>query len=85
MDISADGRMAAVLTYRSLYLFQREEGETWAEAFQRQPDEIVGPPGVHDEGVTFSQDGKSVYLTTERQPAPIYRLDLSPHGELPRK
>lgn len=76
MDISPDGRLAAVLTYRSLYLFQREEGETWAEAFQRTPEEIVGPPGTHDEAVAFSTDGKTIYVTTERRPAPIYRLDL---------
>jgi len=76
MDISPDGRLAAVLTYRSLYLFQREDSETWAKAFQRQPREFVGPPGTHDEAVAFSADGKTIYVTTERRPAPIYRLDL---------
>ena len=76
MDISPDGRMAAVITYRSLYLFHREEGESWAEAFQREPQEFIGPPGTHDEAVGFSADGKTVYVTTERRPAPLYRLDL---------
>jgi len=76
MDISPDGRLAAVLTYRSLYLFRREGDENWVEALQRQPLEIVGPPGTHDEAVTFSYDGRSVYVTTERRPAPLYRLDL---------
>ena len=80
MDISPDGRLAAVITYRSLYLFQREDGETWAEAFQRQPREFVGPPGTHDEAVAFSPDGKTIYVTTERRPAPIYRLDLQEMG-----
>jgi hypothetical protein len=77
MDISPDGRVAAVITYRSLYLFRREEGETWAEAFRRSPEEFVGPPGLHDEAVAFSPDGKSVYVTTERRPAPVHRLDLA--------
>ena len=76
MDISADGRLAAVLTYRSLYFFKREGDESWAEAFQREPTEYIGPPGVHDEAVTFSHDQKSIYVTTERRPAPLYRLDL---------
>ena len=76
MDISPDGRMAAVITYRSLYLFRRAEGETWAGAFQHPPEEIPGPPGTHDEAVAFSLDGKTVYVTTERRPAPIYRLEL---------
>jgi hypothetical protein len=76
MDISPDGRLAAVITYRSLYLFQREEGESWAEAFQRKPREFVGPPGTHDEAVAFTLDGKTVLITTERRPAPVYRLEL---------
>ena len=76
MDISPDGRRAAVITYRSLYLFERIGNESWPEAFQRQPTEYLGPPGLHDEGVGFSADGRSVYIVTERRPAPVYRLDL---------
>lgn len=76
MDISADGRLAAVMTYRSLYLFRRNENESWTEAFQRKPTEFIGPKGLRDEAVTFSEDQKSVYSTTEKKAAPIYRLDL---------
>lgn len=76
MDIAPDGRTAAVLTYRSLYLFDRAGDETWAQAFQRAPREIIGPPGFHDEAVTFSLDGTAVYVTTEGRPAPLHRLDL---------
>ena len=78
MDISPDGSRAAVITYRSLYLFAREDSESWADAFQRQPVELVGPPGAHQEAVGFSADGRSVYVTTERRPAPLHRVDLQP-------
>lgn len=76
MDISPDGRRAAVITYRSLYLFERAEHERWPEAFQRAPLEIVGPPGTHDEAVGFSLDGSSVYVAAEGAHSPLYRLDL---------
>ena len=76
MDISSDGRRAAVITYRSLYLFERAEDETWAEAFQKAPLEFVGPPGLHDEAVTFEFGGTSVYVSTERLPTPIYKLEF---------
>ena len=76
MDISADGRLAAVITYRSLYLFRRAEGETWLEAFQRPPQEFPGPPGLHEEAVTFSENNRAIYVTSERHPAPVSRLDL---------
>jgi hypothetical protein len=75
MDISDDGRTAAVITYRSLYVFERKDHETWAEAFQREPVEYPGPPGLNDEAVAFSRDQQSIYVTTERRPAPLYRLD----------
>jgi len=77
MDISPDGRMAAVITYRSLYLFRREASESWAEAFGRAPEEFAGPPGTHDEAVGFSLDGRSIFVTAEGRPAPLFRLDLS--------
>jgi len=76
MDISPDGRMAAVITYRSLYLFRRETSESWVEALGKPPEEFIGPPGSHDEAVGFSLNGRSIFVTTERRPAPLYRLDL---------
>ena len=76
MDIRKDGKLAAVLTYRSLYLFPRADNETWVEAFQHAPIEVIGPPGTHDEAVAFSEGGRSVLVTTERRPAPVFRLDL---------
>jgi len=77
MDISPDGRMATVITYRSLYLFRRDASESWPEAFGKPPQEWVGPPGSHDEAVSFSLDGRAIFVSAEGQPAPLYRLDLS--------
>lgn len=75
-DISTDGRLAAVLTYRSLYLFERRADEAWSDTFLRQPWEIIGPPGFYEEAVTFTAQGNGVIVTTEKLPAPIYRLNL---------
>jgi hypothetical protein len=76
MDISPDGRLAAVITYRSLYVFRRNDGESWPEAMQRPPVEYIGPPGLHDEAVGFSPDGRSLFVASEGRPSPLYRLDL---------
>lgn len=76
MDISPDGRLAAVITYRSLYLFRRGDAETWPEAMQRTPEEFIGPPGLHDEAVGFTADGRSLFVASERRPSPLFRLDL---------
>lgn len=77
MDISADGKLLAIITYRSLYLFHRAAQETWPQALFRKPVEIVGPPGYHDEAVGFSRDQTRLLVTGENLPAAIYQLDLT--------
>ncbi len=77
MDISPDGLMLALLTYRSVYLYRRAESESWSDALQGRPIEVIGPPGTYDEAVAFSTDGLSVMVTTENLPAPLWRLELA--------
>ena len=74
MDISPDGKEAVVLTYRSLYRFRRQGGEDWLSALQRKPDELIGPPAPQNEAVAFSSDGEAVFVTTEKIPAPVFRI-----------
>jgi len=76
-DISADGTEAVIITYRSLYRFRREPGEDWISALQRKPEEVVGPPSVQNEAISYSADGKAIYVTTEKQPAPVFRFEFT--------
>jgi hypothetical protein len=77
LDISPDGHEAVVLTYRSLYRFRREPGEDWLSAMQRKPDELIGPPAPQNEAVAYSADGASIYVTTEKIPAPVFRIQFN--------
>ena len=79
-DISADGNEAVVITYRSLYRYQRQENEDWLTAMQRKPDEVVGPPAVQNEAIAYSVDGKSIFVTTEKRPAPLHRVEFTDDG-----
>lgn len=74
MDISPDGKEAVVLTYRSLYRFRRQDDEDWLSAFQRKPDEMIGPPAPQNEAVAYSSDGEAIYVTTEKIPAPVFKV-----------
>jgi len=76
-DISPDGAEAVIITYRSLYRFRRNPGEDWLSVLQKQPEEVVGPPAVQNEAIGYSVDGKSIYVTTEKQPAPVYRFKFT--------
>lgn len=80
-DISADGTEAAVITYRSLYRFKREPGEEWLSVLQRKPDEVVGPPAVQNEAISYSADGKAIYVTTEKKPTPVFRFKFNDAGQ----
>ena len=83
MDIDADGQRAAVISYRSVYLFEREEGMSWAQALTRPPVELLGPPARKEESIGFSRDGEFLLITTEGVPAPLYRFPLKGDTPLP--
>ncbi|MDX1460929.1 MAG: hypothetical protein R3348_07720 [Xanthomonadales bacterium] len=76
MDIRDDGRQAAIISYRSLYLFDRAEGESWEQALARQPLEFEGPPSRKEEAVSYVAGSHDVMITTEVVPAPVYRFRL---------
>ncbi|MDX2428894.1 MAG: hypothetical protein QNK22_09400 [Xanthomonadales bacterium] len=80
-DISPDGSEAVIITYRSLYRFRREPDEGWLSALQRKPVEVGGPPSVQNEAISYSVDGKAIYVTTEKRPAPIFRFEFT-HDEI---
>jgi hypothetical protein len=75
LDISRDGTLAAVVTYKDAYLFAREDGEGWAAAFGRPPERIPLPPMPQAEAIAFAADGRTLFVTSERRPAPLFRLD----------
>jgi len=77
MDISPDGSELAVITYRSLYRYRRQPGEDWLSVLQGKPEEVVGPPAVQNEAIAYSIDGRAIFVTTEKLPAPIYRFEFS--------
>jgi len=71
MDFSEDGSLAAILTYYSVFLFQRNSKETWAEAFAKKP-RILAPHGLPQaESLAFSRDGQQIHLISEGQNQPI--------------
>jgi hypothetical protein len=76
MDISPQSNSAVVLTYHRAYLFKRQVGENWSTAFSRAPRVIKFPALLQQEAICFSNDGKSVYISSEGRPAPLLRIDL---------
>ncbi len=74
MDVSPDGRRAVVVCYGNAYEFTRGPNETWMMAFSRKPREIRLPARRQGEALCFGHDGRSLFLTSERQPTPFFRV-----------
>jgi len=78
MDFSADGRTAAVMTYRGIYVYRRERGQAWLDALNARPA-AVGLGGYKDaESVALSTDATAVYATVERRNPPLLKASPLP-------
>lgn len=77
LDISPDGSLIAVLAYKNAFLYHRPVNEHWSAVFQRPPLLIVLPQLRQAEALCFDARGRSIYVTSEKHPAPIYRLDIT--------
>ena len=75
MDFAPDGSAAAVLIYGELLLFPRAAGETWTEALAGRPLRLPAHDLPQAEAVSFSADGRSLYVCSERTDL-LLRYDL---------
>ena len=73
MDISPDGKRAAVLTYGEAYVAEVSEDGDWLRAL----NEALYPAGMpslpQPETITIDNDGV-IWITTEQRDAPLLRL-----------
>ena len=76
LDISPDGRRAMVGTYGHAYEFARTADEEWRTAFSRRPNEVILPERRQGEGLCYGPDGKTLYLTSEKEPAPLWEVPV---------
>jgi hypothetical protein len=77
LDISPDGRTAAILTYKNAYVFERAPDQSWLDALAGVPRQVELPhPGTQvmriREALAFSRDAASLFVTSERIPAPLF-------------
>jgi hypothetical protein len=77
MDISADGSLAAVLTYYGVFVFPKKPGEEWSEAMARKPV-TFDPHGLAQaESIAVSEDNNTIFVISEGRKSPIVRYRKS--------
>ncbi|MFO1516486.1 MAG: hypothetical protein U1F22_06130 [Lysobacterales bacterium] len=79
LDFAADGRHAAVLGYRSAWIYARKAGESWPDALARAPRRVaVSPPLRQPEALGFAADSHSLLLGGEGAGQPLLRVTIDP-------
>ena len=76
MDISADGTLAAIMTYRWALVYERSPGESWMDTLAKKPT-AVSLNGFKDaEAMMFDADNEHMYATVEKRFAPLLRASI---------
>ncbi len=65
MDFSDDGRLALIANYLHIYLFKREEEQTWASAFQAAPVSVIDHSLAQSEAASFLAGSHHILYGTE--------------------
>lgn len=74
MDISPDGRRAAIGTYGDAWEYARSDGESWAQAFAKPPRQISLGPRGQSETICYGRDGQTLYFTAEGKKKPVWKV-----------
>ena len=77
MDIAAAHDAVLILTYRGIYYYARQDGEAWADALGRAPLGASLGAYRNAESIAFAQSGDHAFVITEKQHAPLLRIDLA--------
>lgn len=76
MAISNDGKTAVVLSYTRCYVYRRRDDQNWSQAFRQKPRYFDLPDLRQAESVTIDSQGKTVYISSEHLPAPLWEVRL---------
>lgn len=66
-DISKDGKDILIKNYQDIYLWSREDDETLADAFLKQPLRLNYVQEPQGEAIAFTQDGNAFYTISEKR------------------
>jgi hypothetical protein len=77
-DLSPNGRVLAVLNYRSIHLYVRDPGGEWPQAMKAPPGQLHFPWLPQAESIAFSPDGRSLLVGSEQRPSPLLLYRATP-------
>ena len=72
-DLSPNGRVLAVLNYRSIHFLVRRKDEDWQPALAVKLPHLALPWLPQAEAIAFSLDGQQMLIASEQLPSPLVR------------
>lgn len=75
-DISPDGNMIALRTYGTIWMWQRPEGGTIADAFASPPCEAPSAVETQGEAIAFTTDGRGYVTASEGANSVLHRFEF---------
>lgn len=76
MTVSPDGMRAVLITASDAYEFSRSEKDAWAQGFAKKPRVLEMPLRQKGESIAYGGDGKTLYLTSEGRPCPLWMVPV---------
>lgn len=73
-DLSPNGRVLAVLNYRSIHFMVRGRGQDWSVALASKLPHLTLPWIPQAEAIAFSLDGRQLLIGSEQLPSPLVRF-----------
>ena len=73
-DIRADGGLIAIRTYATVWLFQRGDGESVAQALASTPCEAPSIVEEQGEAVAFLEEGTAAFVTVSEGSSPAWNV-----------
>jgi hypothetical protein len=77
-DISPDGTRIVVRTYIEAYEWLKPQKMTWKALWKSKPRSWELPTSQQGEAICYGLDGNSLFVTSEKLPAPLWKLTARP-------
>ncbi len=73
--MGCDGNELLLLTYASVYRYQKRNSQSWAKALVGQMPQVLRLPlMIQAEAITLSRDCNTLYVGGEKVPGPLWRF-----------
>ncbi|MFK7854610.1 MAG: hypothetical protein AB8B79_10870 [Granulosicoccus sp.] len=77
LDFDSTGNTAYLLTYRHVIRINRQQNQSWADAFTQRGERIYAHNLEQAEALSVA-DNRAIWITSEKRPAPLWAIPITP-------